>query len=180
MSKRARSIALGAAIAIATAGASVAVGANCEAATTDARVGVNVAAARSRPFSATVESWTTVEPTPDTCVLLNKGAGTGIGVHMGAIAWVAWGPLNVCTGGTDAEFVMTAANGDEVFGKYESLVRPDFDAGVFTFAGRWEIVGGTGRFGYATGEGTLSGWGNLVQPPEPSKVMATMVGNISY
>lgn len=135
---------------------------------------------KPRPFSATVETWSTVEATPDPCVLLNDGAGAGIAVHMGATAWVSSGSLNVCTGGTTAEFVMTAASGDEVFGKYMSLVRPDFEAGVFTFSGTWKIEGGTGRFSNAAGEGTLNGWGNLVQPPEASRVRATIAGNLSY
>jgi len=100
---------------------------------------------------------------------------------MGAIAWAGAQTLNLCTNpeGADdhGEFVMTAANGDEVFGSYVTLVRFDFEAGVFTFTGRWRISGGTGRFSHAIGEGTVSGEGSVAPP---SKVTARLAGTISY
>ena len=166
MRKRTRTIAIAIAVAIAAAGAS-----GAEA----------VAAAGPRPFGATLEGHSNAVPTSDPCVLTITEGGTGKAVHMGAIAWASSETLNLCSNpeGADVqgELVMTAANGDEVFGRYVSLVRPDFQAGVFTFTGRWEIVSGTGRFRNVTGEGTLSGGGSLVPP---FQVMASMVGSISY
>jgi hypothetical protein len=165
MTKRTRSIAIVMAIAITMASVSGADGAT-----------------KSRPFGARLKVLSSPLPGSDPCLLPIMEAGTGIAAHMGKIAWAASETLNLCSNpqGADVqgEFVMTAANGDEVFGRYMSVVLYS-DAGAFTFAGRWEIVGGTGRFASAIGEGTLNGAGSLAQPP-PTKVTAIMVGRISY
>lgn len=71
----------------------------------------------------------------------------------------------------------TAADGDELTGRYVTLATPDFIAGVITFAGTWEITGGTGRFAGAPGAGTLSGEGSLAPP---FGVSATFEGTITY
>jgi hypothetical protein len=111
---------------------------------------------KDRPFGATVHGHSTVAPTSDPCVLGIAEAGTGTAVHMGKVAWAASETLNLCTNpeGADARanFVMTAADGDQVFGQYVSVVRLDPQTGVFTFAGRWQIAGGSGRFQNAVGE----------------------------
>jgi hypothetical protein len=142
---------------------------------------VEVAAAGSRPFSAALEGRANPVPTSDPCVLTNTEGGTGQAVHMGAIAWASSETVNFCSNPDGAEvqgeFILTAANGDEVFGRYETLAHPDFGAGVITFSGHWEITGGSGRFEHATGEGTLSGEGSLTPP---FGVVANFVGAISY
>ncbi len=142
---------------------------------------MGLAAAESRPFGATLEGHANPVPTSDPCVLTNTEAGTGKAVHMGAIAWASSETVNFCTNpeGADVtgEFVMTAANGDQIRGHYTTLAHPDFQAGVITFSGEWEITGGTGRFEQASGQGTLTGEGSLAPP---FGVMASFVGNISY
>jgi hypothetical protein len=143
---------------------------------------VQAAAGESRPFGAVLDGHANPVPDPgDPCLLANTEAGTGRAVHMGAIVWASAETVNFCTNpeGADiqGQFVMTAANGDQVFIDYVTLAHPDFNAGVITFSGTWTITGGTGRFADATGDGTLSGEGSLLPPFD---VIASFVGSISY
>ena len=135
-----------------------------------------------RPFGAILEGHAHPDPSEtDPCLLTNTEEGTGHAVHMGAIEWASAETVNFCTNpaGADVEgeFVMTAANGDEVYGRYVTLAHLDPVMGVITFSGEWKIVNGTGRFAHATGQGTLTGEGSLV-PPFP--VIASFVGTISF
>lgn len=142
---------------------------------------VSAAAEASRPFGATLEGHANPVPTSDPCVLTNTEGGTGRAVHMGAIAWASSETVNFCSNpdGADVQgsFIMTAANGDQLFGQYTTLAHPDVVTGVITFSGQWTITGGTGRFEHATGDGTLTGEGSLAPP---FGVMASFVGTVSY
>ena len=139
-----------------------------------------LAASGDRPFRATVTGHANPTPTADPCVLTNDESGTGTAVHMGSMSWTSSETVNFCSNpaGADVagEFVMTAANGDQVKGRYVTLAHPDFGAGVITFSGTFEITGGTGRFAGASGEGELSGQGSLL---EPFDVFASFTGSIS-
>jgi hypothetical protein len=141
------------------------------------------AAAERRPFGATVKGESNAAPTSDPCLLAITESGTGMAVHMGKIAWAATETLNVCSNpeGADAQaqFVITAANGDAVFGSYVSVVLLDPAAGVLTFTGRWRVAGGTGRFQDAIGKGTLSGEGRLTASTH-ARLTANFAGTISY
>jgi hypothetical protein len=137
-------------------------------------------AAATRPFGVVLEASSYLMASDNPCVQPLTDAGAGRASHMGTIAWAGTQTLDFCgspEGVADhGEFVITAANGDEVSGSYDTLVRFDFDAGVFTFAGTWRISGGTGRFSHATGIGTVSGGGAI----QTSRISATMAGSISY
>ena len=135
-----------------------------------------------RPFGAILEGNALPEQDPDDrCLLKNTEHGTGRAVHMGAITWASAETVNFCTNPAgaevDGEFVMVAANGDEVYGRYETLAHPNPDTGVITFSGEWRILSGTGRFADATGQGTLTGEGALAPP---FGVIASFVGTISF
>jgi hypothetical protein len=140
-----------------------------------------VADATSFPFRATLTGHAGPQPTADPCVLSNTEGGSGVATHLGAVDWTSAETVNFCTNleGADVEgtFVWTAANGDEIRGRYVTVAHPDFAAGTITFAGTWEVTSGTGRFAGATGEGTLSGHGSLAPPFE---VAATFEGAIRY
>jgi hypothetical protein len=119
-------------------------------------------------------------PTADPCELTNAESGSGHALHMGAIKWVSNEVVDLCADGgprVAADFVLTAANGDLVFGRLRTAARFDFVTNQVTFAGLWEVVGGTGRFQTATGQGQLSGFGSLLPPFE---VTAEFSGEIEY
>ena len=143
--------------------------------------GTTGTASESRPFKATLVGHAGPSPTADPCVLTNAEGGTGQARHLGTIDWTSSENVNFCSNpaGADVEgvFVWTAANGDQLTGRYVTLAHPDFAGGVITFAGTWEITGGTGRFEGATGGGTLSGEGSLAPP---FGVSATFEGTVSY
>jgi len=73
-------------------------------------------------------------------------------------------------------FTLTFANGDQVFGTYETTGTVDFNTFIGVFVGEYEITGGTGRFANATGSGTIVGVGNLQAPFE---ILGAFSGTIS-
>jgi hypothetical protein len=138
--------------------------------------------AESRPFGASLEGNAAPVPDPNNpCLLTNTESGKGRAVHMGVITWASAETVNFCSNPAGAEvqgeFVMRAADGDELVGTYVTLAHPDFVTGVITFSGEWKIVGGTGRFAQATGTGTLTGEGSLLPP---FGVIASFVGTVSF
>ncbi len=141
------------------------------------------AGGRPRPFAAAIVGQSTVSPTSDGCVLSVTEAGTGVALHLGKTAWAATESLNLCVepgrAHAQADFVMTAADGDEIFGRYVSVVRLDRQTGAFTFVGRWQVAGGTGRFQHAAGDGTLIGRGQMTSP-SAAELAGSFVGTISY
>lgn len=135
--------------------------------------------AQSRPFRMSLQGH--ANPTPvDDCTLTNSEAGTGHARHLGALTWVSNEVVDLCAEGgprISADFVLTAANGDQVVGSLRTAANFDPVANQVTFAGLWTVAGGTGRFDDATGQGQLSGWGNLLPPFE---VTAEFSGEIQY
>ena len=55
----------------------------------------------------------------------------------------------------------SAANGDELATFAVSFVEPPDETGFFTFAGSWDVTGGSGRFKNSTGCGTFEGSGSF-------------------
>jgi hypothetical protein len=136
--------------------------------------------AQSRPFRMSAQGNANPTPTPDPCVLTNTEAGTGHALHPGTLTWVSDEVVDLCAEGgprVSAEFVLTAASGDQAFGRLRTVARFDFVTNQVTFAGLWEIDRGTGRFQNVNGQGQLSGWGNLLPPFE---VTAEFSGEIRY
>ena len=95
------------------------------------------------------------------------------------------GPVNRSAG----TITLVAANGDELHLEHTMLSvlvfgEPGPPLG-FTFDGRWEAVGGTGRFAQAEGSGTLGGVGDIPDGKEtlgfPDGLMKTnFKGRIDY
>jgi len=81
-----------------------------------------------------------------------------------------------------------AANGDELYLEHTMLsemVNGDSGPLGFTFDGRWEAVGGTGRFAHAAGSGTLGGVGDIPDGMETldlsdGLMKTTFKGRIDY
>lgn len=92
--------------------------------------------------------------------------GVGQMSHLGRVEYslsqcTAPGPDGVASEGM---VTLTAANGDKLFIKHTMLsqmVGESDPPDGFTFVGRWEADGGTGRFAHATGQGTLDGVGDI-------------------
>jgi hypothetical protein len=106
-----------------------------------------------RPFKGRVNGETSF-PFTALCSTQQETVTTATGVvaHLGRTKLTSRhctqaGP--VITGG---HMTLVAANGDQVFLVYDGLAEPP--GGVFEIHGRYEIVGGTGRFSGATGSGT--------------------------
>ena len=136
--------------------------------------------AESRPFRMSLQGNAGPAPTSDPCILTNSERGTGQALHLGSMTWASEETVNLCAPGgpsVSAQFVLVAANGDRVNGTLHTAALFDFATNQVTFAGVWEIAGGTGRFAAASGHGTLTGWGNLLPPFE---VTAEFSGEVAY
>ena len=93
--------------------------------------------------------------------------GTGDASHLGrstsntTIANV--GPA-ACEGGfaVESEETLTAANGDQLRWTVDDEACPTATPMVFRISGAYTVVGGTGRFAGATGQGTIDCLGDFV------------------
>jgi hypothetical protein len=139
------------------------------------------AQSNSRPFNVTLDGFASPVFQPDGCTIINDEHGTGQASHLGAISWQSHEVVDVCSNpeGADVEgeIVITAANGDQVFGTYYTLAHLDFGAGQVRALGSYQITGGTGRFVNASGQGIISALGSLAPP---FGVLAQMSGVIGY
>ena len=136
----------------------------------------------SRPFVVTLDGNANPIFTSDPCVIINDETGVGEGSHLGAITWSSHETVNQCANpGEGAEvqgaFVLTAANGDQVFGTYQTIAHLDFATFQVSASGQFTITGGTGRFEGASGGGTIGADGSLLPPFE---VLGGMAGRIVY
>lgn len=139
-----------------------------------------VADEQARPFGATIEG--NAGPVfTGPCTIVNNETGTGQALHLGAITLTTHENVDLCSNPAGAvingQFVMTAANGDQVVGTYQTLGHLDFATNQVTAAGRYTITGGTGRFAEVSGEGDLTAVGSLLPPFE---VMGSFFGRITY
>ncbi len=101
---------------------------------------VTVAASgSSRPFKASIHSFAGPAPTTDRCVLANAESGSAQVTHLGKSAMESNEFGNLCSNpeGADitGQFTMTAANGDQLFGSYDTLGHLDFANDEVTFSG---------------------------------------------
>jgi len=139
-----------------------------------------VASAEDRPFKASLSGNAVLSPTDNVCVLRNNESGDGNATHLGHFEWESEEFADFCAtpGGVAVlgSFVMTAANGDELYGVYTTL--GEFDAaGNLIIHGTYEFDGGTGRFAGASGSGDIDALGFLT-PGLP--VFGTFTGTIDY
>lgn len=99
-------------------------------------------------------------------------SGTGQVSHLGRVTWATEHCFQLFAGTFgDAELVITAANGDKLFGTYNGVM-----TGETTFAESMIITGGTGRFSGASGTIAENGWFD----PITGYMEITGVGSIIY
>jgi hypothetical protein len=133
-----------------------------------------------RPFEVSIIGNASPIPHPEhPCVLLNTETGEVRGTHIGAGTWSSFETVDFCTdpavGDVIGEFTLTAANGDQIFGTYNTVVLAG--DGTIAASGTYDITGGTGRFEDATGSGTIDATGDF---GPPFGVIGLMSGSISY
>jgi hypothetical protein len=143
-------------------------------------VAIDAAGAASRPFKAAIHGFAAPVPTSP-CELSNDETATAQVSHLGRSEMVSHETVDLCSNPEAAEisgqFTMTAANGDQLFGTYETLGHLDFANDEVTFSGQFTITGGSGRFQDASGGGSIEGSGVLSPPFD---VFANMNGRIVY
>jgi hypothetical protein len=93
--------------------------------------------------------------------------GTGEASHLGRItnsSTVAIVGPAACEGGFAVQSVetLTAANGDQLTWTVDDEACPTATPGVYRISGAYTVVGGTGRFAGATGQGTIDCLGDFV------------------
>ena len=124
-------------------------------------------------------------PTADPCILTNLEFGTGLMLNIGRISWVSdevvdFSPSADCLMPDSAQvkgaFVMTTENSDQIKGVLQTVAEIDSVAATISFLGHFELTGGTGAFEGVTGQGTVSGVGNLLPPFD---VKAEFIGDLS-
>ena len=138
-----------------------------------------VAAAQIFPFHAVLQSTANPVPTGQ-CTLSNTETGSGFAPHLGKWTWsdqesvqfVSCPPQGSAIAVT-GQFVMTAANGDEIFGTFETTGTLDPVNGV-SVQGGYIFVSGTGRFVNVTGSGIITGHGSA------TSLVGSLDGVISY
>jgi hypothetical protein len=143
-------------------------------------LGTGAASANERPFSASLAGNATLSPTSDPCVFQNNETASGTGTHVGRFTWSSEEFANFCVNPNGVavigSFMMTAANGDLLFGVYTTL--GEFDAaGNLIIHGTYELDGGTGQFADATGSGDVDAIGFLT-PGLP--VYGSLAGTIDF
>jgi hypothetical protein len=94
--------------------------------------------------------------------------GNGIATHMGRstnAGYLVFTTVPVdCAGGvpSDNHEALTAANGDSLTIVSHDVACP-IGPNLYQGSGNWEVLGGTGRFTGATGQGTFVGYADLNQ-----------------
>jgi len=103
---------------------------------------------------------------------VSTSAGSGVMSHLGSVAWTLEHCYQLFDGTFgDAEVVITAANGDQLFGTFDGIM-----TGETTFAETLIITGGTGRFVGASGSVEETGWFD----PDTGYMEVTGAGSIVY
>ena len=99
-------------------------------------------------------------------------SGTGTISHLGTVSWTTEHCFQLFAGTfSDADLVITAANGDKLYGTYDGVM-----TGETTYVETMVITGGTGRFAGATGTVDESGWFD----PVTGYMEVTGLGTITY
>jgi hypothetical protein len=120
--------------------------------------------AEDRPFKVGLAGNASLSPTPDPAVVRNDETAAGQATHLGRFKWNSVEFVTFVPGGVEVvgSFVMTAANGDKVFGTYATTGAVNA-GGNLIIHGTYEIDGGTGRFEDATGNGDIDAVASLAE-----------------
>jgi hypothetical protein len=103
---------------------------------------------------------------------ISTASGTGEISHLGRVSWTTEHCFQLFAGTfSDADLVITAANGDELYGTYDGVM-----TGETTFVETMVITGGTGRFAGASGTVEESGWFD----PGTGYMEVSGLGTITY
>ncbi len=141
-------------------------------AATLARGGVQVPT--PRPFAGRCDL--TVTPLPSVPPLLRQtDTGTCQLSHLGRTRYEGVLELDLVARTQRGERTLTAANGDELYMSVVGTSSPG-GPGLVSFTATFTIVGGTGRFAKATGQGVANGTANLTT----SKTAVALDGWVSY
>jgi hypothetical protein len=145
-----------------------------------AMVSSPVQAGNPRPFKATQTGNAHLTPTDNPRFVRNDETGTGNATHLGLYSWTSVEivdfigfPPDVAVCGS---FTMTAADGDKLYGAYETTGRL-IDPVTLEVQGTFTFTGGTGRFANAAGGGVLGAKAYL---SEGLPFEGTFDGTISY
>ena len=112
------------------------------------------AASSSVPFKAYIKTYPNIVAIePDRLVV--EIPGEGFATHLGKTSWFS-DMQAYFNGDQTGTMEFTAANGDQLFGKYKGVWSGD-PAEAVEFEGRIKITGGTGRFEGVKGTGTYKG-----------------------
>ena len=130
------------------------------------------------PFNARLSGTSVLTFLSPTEVLENF-SGIGTATHLGSFTAEQQHTINLLTTEVlEGTFTFTAANGDTVLGTYNGLGTP-LTPGLIQFEGSFTIIGGTGRFSEATGEGDMSGLIDASGFPASATAALTLAGTIS-
>lgn len=87
--------------------------------------------------------------------------GSGTATHLGRYSYEADECFNPVTGAFSGVPIITAANGEQLFGTYTGQVAPTGNPAVVSYVEQMSISGGTGRFSDASGTFEVVGEANL-------------------
>ena len=134
------------------------------------------------PFHAVLQGEANPVPIGE-CTLANTETGSGVATHLGKWTWsdqetaqfLSCPPPGSAIAVT-GQFVMVAANGDEIDGTFETSGTFDPVNGV-SVQGPYIFVSGTGRFLNVTGSGIITAHGSAGPPFD---FVGSLDGVISY
>jgi hypothetical protein len=121
------------------------------------------------PFAGSYSGSVAVDFVAGPAILNGSGKATLLGriSNNGVVQIVVPAPAGSCDGGLAAvnTETLTAADGDTlVLTVYDDVSCPTDPSGLrFHGTGHWQLTGGTGRFGGATGQGTFDGHADFDQ-----------------
>lgn len=117
-----------------------------------------VSFAEERPFLAAWTGNAHLSETRNPWIQRNDETGAGEATHLGSFTWASVEFVNFKDFPPKvtvvATFTMTASDGDELFGEYNTVGLAN-DEGNLEILGVLSFTGGTGRFEDATGGGLL-------------------------
>ena len=139
-------------------------------------------AGENLPFHAVLQGKANPVPTGE-CTLAYTETGSGVTIHLGKWTWsdqesvrfLSCPPPGAAIAVT-GQFVMVAANGDEIDGTFETTGTFDPVNGI-SVQGGYIFVSGTGRFANVTGSGTIAAHGSAAPPFD---FVGSLDGVISY
>jgi hypothetical protein len=119
----------------------------------------SAAAQHQAPFHGVFEGDYTVTPIPGTPTASLVVSASGHGSQVGAFDLEIPHVVNFATATATGSYLMTAANGDMVFGTFTGHATPIGSDGHYAMlVEEVAITGGTGRFAGATGSFTAVRW----------------------